>query len=983
MPEATDKDLDELLASDPAEVTPPAERGLSPKQKELLTVLQNRDTWICGEDLGTRHPDTSSFDKKITELESGGAAPLPKEVLAQRMQTLLNRNRDIEGRLNTLSGESRRKALLAHDRIGDVLATLKKQGVTPALDPAPAPKVPEPSAEDPEAAKRKAEKEDRARQIAQKQAKIKELDNEIGDLKIRDQRAAQRGQQIQKDVDAAGKRLASTEAALQEVRKRIAALEGKSMPPEPEKQPVFTVGGIVDILDRGEVLFSKQTIGGARQKTDGSFEYQINSPVGLMWFEEHNLVATTPEPPKESEKPEAPYFVEANELSIEGDGKKPNQDATLVDVGAGLFAVIDGMGGHDGGREAAQFAKQYFERHANELAACTTANEVAQKLSTMIVECSTALQKHATAISKPDARTTLALVKLWPNPDGTRHAVVAHVGDSRVYKLDSAANNLVPLTLDDGNPRSGQTEEVAWKIQSLFSDLTIDMVPIGHFVYSGRPPLTDAQKEKYREAFTPLFGSDDPFDPTKKDVLDAMVDYWFTRNETSGLGGARTPRPTVYEVKINTGDKLLITSDGVHDNLTDTELLHQLMKKESATTISKNIVEASIFRSRERITDQWDNSKTAPHPRAKGDNTSTIVIHVKDAPKPPEPPKPEPPKTEPWDLENLSPAHTGAEDIDRIKRTVGAQLGVEPDGVVVSDDGASEMDGDGVTHWGRGFRIDGTPIRIFSADCFQAEGMLYRGSYPLTADGYQQFLTDKERDALVFEQAKKHLDAMISQVLIQLPDQTVKVVEFIPTGTLPDGALSAEQMDARLKIGDFEILVDLQQATIHTIVHGDEMNELESGPTPFTADSILALKEQQGDEQPDEVIGSEDPGSTMPPTSGDDTPPEETIGAPMDPQEAADLLAPTGADATKDNSDGSMDRVIADQLGIPVKDVQLLPHVTRPADQNEYAWELFCMVGEVSSKKRVRIRSNGLIVDEEGTVQPFTPEGFKALLKGI
>ncbi|MGZ8289379.1 MAG: PP2C family protein-serine/threonine phosphatase [Telluria sp.] len=100
------------------------------------------------------------------------------------------------------------------------------------------------------------------------------------------------------------------------------------------------------------------------------------------------------------------------------------------------LAVLDGMGGHGHGREAAEAAAEGLRA----MPACTGIDELSARLDAL----HTALQSTFAAGSDPSRRpgTTLTLLEVPPRGP----ALLFHVGDSRLYRL--AAGKATALTID-------------------------------------------------------------------------------------------------------------------------------------------------------------------------------------------------------------------------------------------------------------------------------------------------------------------------------------------------------------------------------------------------------------------------------------------------------------------------------------------------------------------------------------------------------
>lgn len=123
-------------------------------------------------------------------------------------------------------------------------------------------------------------------------------------------------------------------------------------------------------------------------------------------------------------------------------------------VGHARVAVLDGMGGHGHGREAAEAVVAGLLA----LPACTTL----EQLSTGFDELHARLQKEFSIGVEPGKRpgTTLTMLELRPG----QAALLYHVGDSRLYQvLDGQAT---PLTIDHvpatAYALSGVLDEAEW-----------------------------------------------------------------------------------------------------------------------------------------------------------------------------------------------------------------------------------------------------------------------------------------------------------------------------------------------------------------------------------------------------------------------------------------------------------------------------------------------------------------------------------------
>ena len=117
--------------------------------------------------------------------------------------------------------------------------------------------------------------------------------------------------------------------------------------------------------------------------------------------------------------------------------RRQNEDAAWFDESRAVFAVADGMGGHLAGEVASRMAIEAVERMAGE-------NSVPgiSALRDMTAAAHEAILEHAQSHAEcAGMGTTLSV--LWL---GESYAYIAHVGDSRIYRL--RAGSLTQITQD-------------------------------------------------------------------------------------------------------------------------------------------------------------------------------------------------------------------------------------------------------------------------------------------------------------------------------------------------------------------------------------------------------------------------------------------------------------------------------------------------------------------------------------------------------
>lgn len=244
------------------------------------------------------------------------------------------------------------------------------------------------------------------------------------------------------------------------------------------------------------------------------------------------------------------------EASI-ADARHPdrNEDTTFHN-GRDLAMVFDGAGGIKGGKTASNSARHFLSD--NLLHRETDLREANDFLKKSVEECS------ATVRAESNGGLTTGVVAKIVEQDGYIDVIIASVGDSRAYLLKG--DILEQITEDD----SGYGVDVMKKISSAQKEE--DLVGIERIAFRNRFGVTQ------------FLGQDD-------DV------------EVHG-----------YSRELKPGNKLILTTDGVHDNLTDDEILE--IVKESGDVAQK-------------LVDNAKKRSESDHFRAKPDDISAVVVEVK------------------------------------------------------------------------------------------------------------------------------------------------------------------------------------------------------------------------------------------------------------------------------------------------------------------------------------------------------------------
>jgi len=251
-----------------------------------------------------------------------------------------------------------------------------------------------------------------------------------------------------------------------------------------------------------------------------------------------------------------------------------NEDAMFSLPEKRAAGVFDGIGGYSSGDKASQIAKKETIKSLQTLLTKTSSfHQVREAVRQTLASANLAVFRQAD-IEGNNMGTTASLVCVWEGQNQEKKIVVGNVGDSRVYLLRN--RRLEQITLDD-NLISLKTpnEQEARQLQAKLNNAT-----------DPKSQLTKKEQRLFRQ-----------------------------RNLITQKLGQETIEPRIYTLNFFPGDKLIICSDGVSDNLTDREIQKILNRKQNSAEAVKEIIEASQVRSRSN------------HPRAKADDITVIIIN--------------------------------------------------------------------------------------------------------------------------------------------------------------------------------------------------------------------------------------------------------------------------------------------------------------------------------------------------------------------
>ncbi len=257
-----------------------------------------------------------------------------------------------------------------------------------------------------------------------------------------------------------------------------------------------------------------------------------------------------------------------------------NEDTVLIDAQHNTFGVFDGVGGNSSGELASKTACKYVLTNLGELPDGIDVTSIKRCISEIFNEANKAVQ-NASPVKEGDnvMATTGTVLKIYTDKEGNHYALIAHVGDSRAYKIENGI--LKQITADD--------------------DLLSTSFPSGK--------KRDEMAEHIANAKTP------------KDLTTFERTFFSHRMIISNaLGLCEYNPPSIYTASVKKGDVFLISSDGLHDNLTKTEIEDICKQQKTLEEIAKELKDKAFARSKESRSKEM---------RAKQDDISLVLVEVK------------------------------------------------------------------------------------------------------------------------------------------------------------------------------------------------------------------------------------------------------------------------------------------------------------------------------------------------------------------
>lgn len=205
-------------------------------------------------------------------------------------------------------------------------------------------------------------------------------------------------------------------------------------------------------------------------------------------------------------------------MSETGLVRKDNQDNYFIDPKGCIFAVADGMGGAQGG---AQASAMICSELADAASSCKNSfANLMKKSADAISRANRKIREYATEHSFRQMGSTV--VALFVSPEKASESVLAHVGDSRAYRL---RNNTFELLTHD-HTIAGEISRRS-SCRSLAEELTMRAGPLSHVLTRAvgieDSVFPDWRKTEIRKGDILLLCSDGVYDMVHGKTIESIL----------------------------------------------------------------------------------------------------------------------------------------------------------------------------------------------------------------------------------------------------------------------------------------------------------------------------------------------------------------------------------------------------------------------------------------------------------------------------
>jgi len=260
----------------------------------------------------------------------------------------------------------------------------------------------------------------------------------------------------------------------------------------------------------------------------------------------------------------------------ERDNHPQNEDIAFFNQKDGSFGIFDGAGGMANGADSSNFCCSLIQEKIKTIPKNCSLEEGSRHLERISSEVQQAFLGNKD-ITGGGSTGTFGFLR--QDETGSYQAVIANIGDSRAYMYRPGNNALTKLTTDHNIVeyyfRKNGPDEVN-RIQGILDEIT--------------------SPDDLNATLLPLY-------QRRREITNFF-----------GVNDSRLPfRAEIHSVDLQKGDMLLLTSDGIHDNLTTIEIQQNLSDNiyQSTSDISDRIVRHAAERSQKREFRSKIDDKTA------------------------------------------------------------------------------------------------------------------------------------------------------------------------------------------------------------------------------------------------------------------------------------------------------------------------------------------------------------------------------------
>jgi serine/threonine protein phosphatase PrpC len=233
------------------------------------------------------------------------------------------------------------------------------------------------------------------------------------------------------------------------------------------------------------------------------------------------------------------YGITSTAHKLEG-----SEDSYFIDDDNGVYAVMDGVSGSGGGDRASQFVKQKL----------ANLDLVNLEISIKQIDEDLADRNNDQGVTN---FTTLTLIHIKNNK-----ATLINIGDSRIYRFRKS--RLKQLTIDD---------DFLSLHENLKHDPTIDL-----------ENLPEIERDKIRKKLSTA--------TSQSDLNKTENWFWEARGNITRVVGKGTVKPKSQTTSVKPNDIYILTTDGVHDNLTAQDI-ENILNKNNFEDMGRELVQSA------------------------------------------------------------------------------------------------------------------------------------------------------------------------------------------------------------------------------------------------------------------------------------------------------------------------------------------------------------------------------------------------------